>query len=259
MAERNGRALPSTELPAALRDLGRSIAYPATPPLATSVGRTLREERVRGRPIVPPLVLWSRRRIVVAIVIALMLLGGAAVATKLAIGAITVRVVPSPSLPRPTLPDASPSFGEALTPAAAADAAGFRLLAPADIARPEAAYTVETVAGTQVVILTWAPSAELPEVGGTGAGLVLMELPGEIELAYKELVADVGAIEPARVNGRQAFWVTGPHDLVVHTAQGEQRFYVTGNVLVWRSGDVTLRMETSIDRHSAVALAETVR
>ena len=36
------------------------------------------------------------------------------------------------------------------------------------------------------------------------------------------------------------------------------RYRVTGNVLVWKDGDVVMRLETTLDRAAAIRIAESV-
>jgi hypothetical protein len=58
------------------------------------------------------------------------------------------------------------------------------------------------------------------------------------------------------VDGAPAAWIPVPHVLELETERGFQSFSVRGNVLIWEADDVTYRMETSLDRASAIAVAE---
>jgi hypothetical protein len=62
-------------------------------------------------------------------------------------------------------------------------------------------------------------------------------------------------VHPARVDGAPAAWIPVPHVLELETERGFQSFSVRGNVLIWEVDDVTYRMETSLDRASAIAVA----
>ncbi len=43
------------------------------------------------------------------------------------------------------------------------------------------------------------------------------------------------------------------------TERGAETFSVTGNVLIWQVGDIAYRLETSLGRGAAIAVAESVR
>jgi hypothetical protein len=60
------------------------------------------------------------------------------------------------------------------------------------------------------------------------------------------------------VNGERASWIPVPHVLEIETDAGFVTFSVRGNVLIWAVADVTYRVETSLDRASAIALAESM-
>jgi hypothetical protein len=85
-----------------------------------------------------------------------------------------------------------------------------------------------------------------------------MELPGgKGPLAFKEIAADT-TLQAVQVGNADAFWISGPHQLSLFTPDGEQRFTVTGNVLLWEQDGTTLRLETALPKAEAVALAETI-
>ena len=50
----------------------------------------------------------------------------------------------------------------------------------------------------------------------------------------------------------------GPHELDVVTAGGDRRFLIGGNVLLWRSGDLTLRLETALPKADALRIADSI-
>ena len=53
--------------------------------------------------------------------------------------------------------------------------------------------------------------------------------------------------QQVEVDGHDAWWITGPHELDLVTGEGTYaRYRVTGNVLVWKSGDVVMRLETTL-------------
>ena len=66
-------------------------------------------------------------------------------------------------------------------------------------------------------------------------------------------------VHAASVHGAPASWIPVPHVLDIETERGSLTFSVRGNVLIWQVDDVTYRLETSLDRAQAVALAESTR
>ena len=61
-----------------------------------------------------------------------------------------------------------------------------------------------------------------------------------------------------RVDGRPAFWIDAPHELIVFTSDGPRTFLIDANVLIWAEGGVTFRLETTLGAPAAIALAESV-
>jgi hypothetical protein len=84
-----------------------------------------------------------------------------------------------------------------------------------------------------------------------------MELPGEKALAIKELGSGNG-LEAIQVGGASGYWISGPHDLIVRTPTGAHRFRVTGNVLVWQVGNLSLRLESGLTKKAAIQLAQAI-
>jgi hypothetical protein len=107
------------------------------------------------------------------------------------------------------------------------------------------------------VAIVYLQSSDMPSLGGTGAGLVLIEIPGEIRSMYpaRDLAQSSGA-EELKVGGGRGYWVTGreklppPLDLSIHPP---------ANVLIWERGGLVLRLETELPRGEAIRLAESVR
>ena len=99
----------------------------------------------------------------------------------------------------------------------------------------------------------------LPAIDDLPWGAVLYEFHGDAALASKLLFTDANTIDQVEVDGHDAWWVTGPHELDLVTGEGTYaRYRVAGNVLVWKSGDVVMRLETTLDRAAAIRIAESV-
>lgn len=241
----------------ALSAAAARVEYPTTPPIAAAVTARLAAARQSGvRPPLPGLALWTRRRLLVAVAIGVLAILGIAAATRIVIGALEIRTVrvlaPSPTLT--PLPDA---VGEPVTLAEARTDAGSPILLPAGFPEPDTVRTFPTPFGDRSVLLAW-NDPSLPPLDGVPWTLVLLELHGDQEYAFK-LVVGQGAVREVDVGGRRGYWLAEPHQLVLETATDVQTYSVTGNVLVWAAGDgLVLRMETALPLRDAIALAESV-
>jgi hypothetical protein len=256
MADRMTRA----DVERSLIALGSALRYPPAPPMAQTVtARLLAERAAARRPAFPGLALWPRRRVLVlAVGAVVLLLAGTAVAARLAIGAIEIRVIQTPPPSTPSAVESGAGMGERVTLERARARVGFPIVLPEALGPPAEVYVAETVFSSRVVVLVWDADASHPRVEGTPWSTVLMELPGSKEpLASKEILAET-TLQTVQVGNHDAYWISGPHQLSLFTPEGEQRFTVTGNVLLWEQDGTTLRLETALPKAQAVALAESV-
>jgi hypothetical protein len=121
---------------------------------------------------------------------------------------------------------------------------------------PDAAYV--STSRTGAAILAWRPDDRSPRLPGTPWGLILVELP---EPSDELLVKEVNAFDDTdeiTLDGDRAFWIHAPHDLLVITDEGDTRFHVDGNVLVWERDGITFRLETPLGLEAARAVAVSV-
>lgn len=250
----------NADIERALVALGASLEYPPTPSIAPGVVASLTTQlRLRPRPPFPGLALWPRRRVLLLAAALVLLLAGTALAARLVIGAVEIRVVSTPATPRPTDVATGPALGDRVTLAEAERAVSFPVQLPPGLGPPTEVHLADVPFGAPVVVLAWAPDATHPRIEGIPWGTMLMELPAEEEpVAFKELLGST-LFRTVRVSGHDGFWISGPHDLVLRTPQGERRFLVQGNVLLWEDGDTAFRLETALAEGDAIALAETVR
>lgn len=246
---------PDESLGLALRAAGRELAYPATPRLGSAVAWRLEASgAARHRPPFPRVALWSRRRVLVLAAIGLLAALALAFGARFVLGAAEVRVVPGLT---PSGPPVGP--GELGRPVSLEDvsaAVGFEVALPIGPG-PDEAYVVSRTGMDDVALLAWATSSRYPALPDTPWGLVLMELTGDEEVLVKD-VARFEDMRRVRVDGRRAFWIDAPHELTVITANGPETFAIQGNVLIWTAGDVTFRLETSLQLREAIALAEAI-
>lgn len=261
------RELSDDELGGAIR--ASEPAWPTTPPLASIVTERIREtERLpQSR---PRLSLPSRRRTILILVAATVLLAAAAVAAGLVvrIGAVTVTVVPGPLSSAPGDVLSPEVLGRPSTSVSEAGSlAGFDVVLPTRLGDPAGVWTgvtpPDTLGSTPVtrVVLAWSPTPALPTVRGLPWGAVLMEFPGEANLAAKTIFEDAsGGLRAVTVGGEGGLWVTGDHVITLASADGgsPMELQVTGNVLLWQRGDLTLRLETALGLPAALEVAASV-
>ena len=242
-------------LEAALRSLAERLDLPAAPPIATTVAARLRADRVRAhRPPFAGVATWPRGRIVAAAAIGFLLLATAAVAGRLAIGPVSVEIVPS--LAPSARPEAPGTFGEEVTVREAAAATGITPAWPPSLGSPDDAYVIRPPAPAAVLVLAWreGAGARIPNTPWT---TVLFELRGDEEIAVKSVAASV--YHSARVGGRHAVWISGAHDLSLSALFGGEAVRISGNVLIWeRAPGLVYRLETMLSKAAAVDLAETL-
>jgi hypothetical protein len=118
-------------------------------------------------------------------------------------------------------------------------------------------YVVDSPFGDPGLVYAWRPSATYPALPGTEWGLVLIAFQGDDETVVKSVQAfeDVHA---ASVDGATAVWIPVPHVLMIETERGTETFSVRGNVLIWEVDGITYRLETSLDRASALEVARSI-
>lgn len=248
---------------------GVELAWPSTPDVAPLVGDTIREHRAAPSLVAPRLSMPSRRRTLLVIAAALLALAGAVLGARLVVelGAIAVDVLPGPPTTLPTNTATSADLGRAINLAEAERLAGFPAALPTALGPPDGAWLDEAEVGPEPgdvamrIVTHWLPlrSGDLPIIVGTTTGAVLMQFEGEWEAASKLLYTETNRLGTAVVDGRQAFWTTGEHELVLVSGDETRRFLVTGNVLIWQEAGFTFRLETALSKGAAVAVAETVR
>jgi hypothetical protein len=247
------RSMSDEELGGVLSAL--DFTWPTTPDLAPAV---MAATRAATHPRVVRLPVSRSKRIMLIAAATVLLLAGAAVAVRIIIdlGAVVVEVTPDPGT-RPTPTSAQP-FGELLTLEEAAALLGDDLALPARLGAPDRIWADEvlTIAGEVVrITAAWRTRPDLPQIGGTKHGAVLMRFEGDTDQAFKDVYQDTGVIEPARFDGVQGIWTTGPHLLRLLTTDGIVPLPVDGNVLLWRDGPYTMRLETALSKREALRIA----
>ncbi len=266
MTERLVR-MTDEQLGAGLGRLGDELAWPGTPDVAGAVIDAIREERSAPSLVAPRLSMPSRRRTLLVIAAALLALAGVALAARFVIelGAISIEVLPGRPTALPTSVATDEDFGREVSLSDAGTIAGFAPETLSALGPPDRTWVDEAEVGPEPgdvamrIVNAWAPNAELPAIPGTRTGAVLMQFEGDWEVASKLLFEETDRFGDAFVEGRDAFWTTGEHELVILRGDEAMRLLVSGNVLIWQDAGFTFRLETALPKQAAVAIAESLQ
>ena len=245
-------------LEARLLDLGAQISFPATPPIATAVGRVLRlpgHGSGRRRPI--------SRGVALALAATLLLVGIAA-AAGIALGGLRLVFGPASFSPLPTLV-VGPGLGEPTSLAEARRQVTFTLRVPAltELGQPDLVYLAEPPAGGAVTLL-YGDRAGYPAKRATGIGLVITQFRADIGPdAFEKMIIGGVSVTDAHVNGQRAWWVAGgEHYFFYRDANGrivDDTLRLAGNALIWEEAGVTHRVEGAPTLAAATRVAESLR
>lgn len=245
MSERISR-MPDGQLGVALATL--DVEWAAAPDLAPAVMARISSDRV---PRVVRLPVSRSKRILLIAAATVLLLAGAAVAAKIIIdlGAVVVEVTPSRPGVLPT-PSIAPT-GEPITLREARTLLGEDVTVPSALGAPDRVWAdrVFTDAGeVPRVTLAWRARPGLPRIDGARYGAVLQVFEGDANQASKELYEDTGVLRLETVDGVDYYWTRGTHLLQLLTGEGVAYVRVEGNVLLWREGSRTMRLETALPK-----------
>jgi len=234
------------ELGVALASL--DVEWAATPALAPEVMARVSSDRL---PRVVRLPLSRPKRILLIAAATVLLLAGAAVAAKIIIdlGAVVVEVTPGRPGLMPTRSIAP--TGEPITLQEASRLLGEEVTLPQGLGAPDRVWVdqVFTEAGkVPRVTLAWRARPELPQIEGARFGAVLQIFEGDANQASKELYEDTGVLRFETVDGVEYYWTRGTHLLQLLTGEGVIYVRVEGNVLLWREGSHTMRLETALPK-----------
>jgi hypothetical protein len=267
------------ELERELRELGARIEYPPTPDLARAARSRLDEEAVnrprRFRATLPTL-RWAAAAAFVLIVAVPALspglratvgdwfvagdgqgTGGAAApeGSSERESEADVRASGVPESGESLTPSAPRSFGERITLREAQTRVGADgLLLPGTpmLGEPDEVYAGGPSRRDGVVVV-YRAGPGLPPLGDTGIGLVLTEVPGEVEPAYLagKSVAELG-LDRVSVDGDPGYWSPAGRRLPSHV---DRRDTLAGSLLFWERGGVALRLEADLSKEKAVRIA----
>jgi hypothetical protein len=255
-------------LEAALRDLGRHVAWPETPDLSGAVA-----ERIGRAAEVHPLLPRPVRRSVVLVAAALLVVLGGMTALSPGIRAAILRFFSLPGVrievqesapptvtPSPAAPGVTSFLGRKVGLSEARRAVGFPIVIPAALGRPDATYLVGDGA---MVTLAYRDLPGVTEDQQTGWAALLTELRGRPTEELIRKVARETRITEVAVDGEHGYFIEGPHEVYVEgTGTGPGPVPVpprtAGNTLLWTRAGITLRLEANVPLARAVEIAQTI-
>ena len=271
---------------AQLAVVARGLPYPPTPDLAAAVvART--SPRLPARPAAAPAARprhrpapAPRRSLGWALAAVLVVVAAAALAavpsvraglaTILEIGVVRIFLGPTPT--STLAPTATGTRRPTVTPrptpsplASVLDLEGQTTLAearervnlpivlptyPDDLGTPDAVF-VQDLEG-EAVVLVWLDPADPARVR------LSLHILSSGMLVEKLIKDNPASVEFTRVNGREAFWTTGPYYIVNRRGDYAQARLIEGHVLIWYDRTLTYRLETALPLEEAVKIAESL-
>jgi RNA polymerase sigma factor (sigma-70 family) len=246
---------PVNELEQVLQALGSELSYPPTPNIGPAV-----VERVRSHGV--PRHAATRRTIAIAVAAILLVASGAIAAVPAArhtvlrwLGLRSVKIERVPT--QPTVPPARAS-GAGLAPGRRTTQAGARASVHFHVLVPR-----RMGLGAPRVYVSPAPP------GGRvtlfyAARILITQFRGEQSTAFLGKTLGPGTTaERLTIRGEAAVWIAGrPHLVVFRDAHGSVRadtLRLATNTLLWRDGEVLVRIEAHISKTAALAIARSMR
>jgi len=265
------------ELARSLTRLDEHINYPEVSDLAATVrARLSTPDAARAgstrQPGSPGRAHWLaslRRRVALAIVAVVLVVGGALAVSPAARTAVAqwlgprgIILFPLPQrLPPPA--GAGLQLGDRVPLTTARTRVAFRILIPTTLGAPDAVYVRRITDGSvsdTVAALVYRARPGLPAAPHTSVGALLTEARGTV---FAKFFDPTTRVEYVTVDGQPGYWLTGrPHLFAYLDAQQRVRsetLRLAGDTLLWNRDGLVLRLETALPRDAALRLAANVR
>ena len=272
--------LSEVELEQALRELGSRLAHPPTPDLARAVrGRLAARPAPRRRFLAWPGSFSATRSVAAAAVVLLLLVvavlavfpgARTAVADRLGLRGIRIFFVDEAPTAQPAAVGTTLALGRAVTLEEARAEVDFPIYVPGidEFSSPDEVYVLRRATGWMVSFV-YRPRPGLPASPYSGVGALLTQFPGETD---RDLIAKglhMDGVDPETrlefltIAGEPGYWIEGaPHTFFMACDDDrechEEWYRLAGNVLLWEQGGLTFRLESSLSREQAVAVAESM-
>ena len=192
-------------LEAALADLGSSLRFPSTPPLAAGIADLL---ETRPAPRWPRSRVWPRAAVLAAV--AVLVLAAVAGAIGLGTGAIHIRFADGSPLPTPLASLPNHGLGRPTTMAEAVATVPFEIVTPTlpELGDPDGIYLSRVPTGGTVT-MAWGEREGYP-ADDAGIGVVLTQFQADIgPETFEKMVLEGTDVVALPVNGHPGWWVEG--------------------------------------------------
>ena len=263
-------SLPRVSLEERLRLAGRALRYPRTPAISAAVRRRVGATRRGG---------ISLRVRIAAVILALLAAAWAVPDVRariiefIQIGVI--RIFPAEPTSTPGSSGAVPPVQVPLTatsideprpqPPSVVSIAGLAGETTLDEARTQVPFEIR--------LPTYPPGLGTPDrvfVQDDGPTVILVWLdevnPDTVRISLHQIGPrgfyldkyEPRVLEETEVNGEPAIWAEGPYLVRLSVGREDFRRLVDGNTLVWKSGGITFRLESTLTLPEAVEIAESL-
>jgi hypothetical protein len=162
--------------------------------------------------------------------------------------------------PRPSEFGSDLSLGEPVTLSAARRRAGFPVLVPAAVGRPDAVYVDAGPPPRVDLVYRSRPGLQ----GSAGVGLLVTEFRAMATPLIEKTIGSATDIERLTVGGDPAFFITGADHGFAYMSEDGQATFETQRLagptlLVERDDGILLRVEGELTQEEAVRIAQSVR
>ncbi|HEY3110272.1 MAG TPA: hypothetical protein VGL23_16045, partial [Chloroflexota bacterium] len=183
-----------------------------------------------------------------------------AIADRLGLRGVQIGHLPFVPAPTPTLVPLPVGdrlgLGERLSLEAAGARFGAPIALPAGLGEPDEVYLREPPAGGMVSLI-YRPRPGLPAAGSTGVGLLISQFRGALTPEF--LGKGLGPGSRVEQVAARTLWIEGQPHLFFYRDRGgqvrDESVRLAGNVLLWERGDLTLRLESALERDEALRIA----
>lgn len=262
------------DLERALLELAPQVAFPPTPDLSSSIRAHIAAHPAPRRVGWQWPALLQPRRLAIAFLALLVILGAAvtlspglrtSIAKRLGVHGIEIIFVDE----TPT-PQASPAagatllLGDPMTLAEAQSRTDYVIQVPTELGPPDEVYVRQVSAGPMVTLLYRAREG-LPAATETGVGALLMQFPISSEAGdiAKRVSLGMGSVSEVRISDTFGYWITGASELVIDqdpsTSFVDSVSRPSADVLIWEQDGLTFRLELNGVRSDAIRIAESMQ
>ncbi len=108
------------------------------------------------------------------------------------------------------------------------------------------------------IVVVFGTGPGLPPLDATDVGLLLAEVPGELESAYPALERTSGSRpEEVQIGDRRGYWIPDGRSLL--RSQPGDAETLPGGALLWEQGENALLLRASVPKEEAIRIAESIR